>query len=393
MELALHRYRMSTPNMPRYNLGETFPAEICCIFWIFGIYLGARFAPFPTNFFCALWLAGIPACIPIAAWIGTLQDKETRVCREMMYFLRGGMVVMRAIGWPITLLASYLGESKRRGYISQLCHDLRTISHTIKPETAMALATSNASRIDQRCDAVEAAANQALDATGEVSALACRTGVFAATLTGVAGSAVYAQDPAPSPTTSVVLARTGENLQEPFTGTYHLFEFFQVRGNWIYPDIGTVDFATNNYRECFIGGGRTFYNSKHVSLTGELYFVEASGSAAKGARYLWPNLIVDLRLTPKLTSQTSYFPYVPLDHSAHVQEVIERSKLEYAITRSMKMGGGYGAYQYANGPWQSKPMFTTTVSTRAGSLEFWLQKIPAGAQVQMRYSFAHISRH
>lgn len=195
-------------------------------------------------------------------------------------------------------------------------------------------------------------------------------------------------------TTSIYIARTGEYLEQPYTGTYHLFEFLQVRGKWIYPDLGEVDFSHGNYRELFIGGGRTLYDSKKITLMEELYFVQATGPAAKSARYLWPWTLVDIRFTPKLTSETVYFPYVPLNSSATMQHVIERAKIEYAFNNTWKLGGGYGGYKSGNDQWQNKPLITTTVSTRAGAFEFWLQKMPGhGAQVQVRYSLAHTSKH
>jgi len=285
-------------------------------------------------------------------------------------------------------------------FISRIATELRIKHDGIRSDTAYSIAEDRAEMFDEHCDAVESAATYVSEGTAELSAAACRTTVLAATLTGVAGSVVYAQDTKPAETTSVstptaapavsiVLLRTGENLQHPYTGTYRLLEFLQVRGKWIYPDLGCVDFATGTYRECFVGGGRRLFKNSTVTLTGEAYFVQASGPAAHSARYLWINPILDLRFTPKFAGQMSYFPYLPLNKPARIQQVIERAKLEYAFTKHVKAGGGYGAYQFGNGPWQGKPFITTTVSTKAGSFEFWLQKMPQGAQVQVRYAFAH----
>jgi hypothetical protein len=130
-------------------------------------------------------------------------------------------------------------------------------------------------------------------------------------------------------------------------------------------------------------------NGKKVTLVGEGYFVQDAGPDAKSARYLWANPMLDVRFAPKFTWETSYFVYVPLTRSAYFQQMFERSKLDYAVARSIKAGGGYGAYQKAGGSWQNQPFGTVTFSMYAGSLELWIQHVPAGAQVQARYTFTH----
>lgn len=374
--------------MPEYDKWDSVLPELCTLAWITAIIYGARTFPFPMNILFGLWTIGIFACIPVAAWLGARNDRKTTVIREVTYFLRSGLVGVRIVGWPITLVIAYFKRSEREDYLSDFYMEFRKKNYYAKHDTALQIAKGRASEIDQMIDSVELAANKVLDVAVEVPAVACRTTMVAATLAG----AVHAQNPTTNPTTSVVIARTGQNIQAPYTGTYHLVEALQVRDKWIFPDVGYVDFATGNYRELFVGGGRTLYDRKKVSITGELYFVQATGPASKNARYLWPNAIVDIRFTPKLTSQTSYILYAPLNKPARVQQVIERSKLEFAPSKHWKFGGGYGAYQYGNGPWQSKPFATTTISTKAGSFEFWLQNMSQDAQVQLRYSFAHTGK-
>ena len=370
--------------MPEYSKAEGLFAELCTLAWIATIILCARTLSNPTSILFCFWTVGIFVCIPIAGWLGTRQDNKTTLWREMNYFLRRGMIGFRIVFWPVTLLLAYFQESERSSYLSDLWFQFQKKHWTANRDTLREMADTRTLEIDRGCDEVQTTAVHALEIATEVPALACRTGAIAATLAG----AMHAQ----TPVTTVVITRTGQNLQAPYTSTYHLFEVLQVRGKWIFPDVGYVDFATGNYREVFIGGGRTFHDGKRLSVTGELYFVQAAGPASQNARYLWPNAIVDFRFTPKLTSQTSYILYAPLNKSARIQQVIERSKLEYAPKKSWKFGGGYAAYQYGNGPWQSKLFATTTISTKAGSFEFWLQKIQQGGQVQMRYSFAHTSR-
>ena len=201
-----------------------------------------------------------------------------------------------------------------------------------------------------------------------------------------------AADATSNPTTTIVLARTGVRLDEPHVGTYHYLEIIQSRGSWIYPDIGYIDFATNTYREVFVGGGRALLDNKRVTLIEEPFFDRAFGPAARGASYLMPWTMLQVRFTPKFNNETVYFLYLPLNDSARIQHVLERSKFEYALKKSLKAGIGYGAYKFGDTDWDHRPFATTTISTGAGAFEFWLQKMPGGAQVQFRYMLVHTGR-
>ncbi len=207
----------------------------------------------------------------------------------------------------------------------------------------------------------------------------------------------FAQDTAITtdndPATTIVLARTGVRTDAPHVGTYHMVEAFQVRGKWIVPDVCYIDYGTGNYHELCIGAGRTFYDGKRAMVASELYFAQATGPAAKSARYLWPWTIVQFHFTKKWNSEAVYFPYLPLNSSARIQHVIERAKVEYTINKTFKVGGGYAGYRYGDDTWQSKPMLTTTISTkRTGAFEFWLQKMPGGGQIQFRYVLAYAKK-
>jgi hypothetical protein len=209
----------------------------------------------------------------------------------------------------------------------------------------------------------------------------------------------FSQDAAPgengdataAPTKSYYLARIGERINGPYIGTFHYLEFFQIRKKWIYPDVGYVDFAHNSYREFFIGGGRTLYEGKFATWDQELMYVQATGPAAASSRYLQPWSMLRVRFTPKFTNETVYFAYFPLDDSAHIHHVFERVKFEYALKRSWKAGVGYAGVKLQGVPWVNKPLITTTIATRAGAFEFWLQRIPGGEQVEVRYALIHSS--
>ena len=174
---------------------------------------------------------------------------------------------------------------------------------------------------------------------------------FAIVIVLIYALSAFAQD-APktsSPITSILVARTGIRTDAPHVGTYHYMEFFQLHGKLIWPDVGVVDYGHGNYRELFTGAGGTILSNKKIFVAEELYFAQATGSGAKNARYLWPWTLVDYHFGPKLTGEAVYFPYIPLNQSARVQHVIERAKIDYAVNKTVKVGGGYGAYKYGDG--------------------------------------------
>jgi hypothetical protein len=100
---------------------------------------------------------------------------------------------------------------------------------------------------------------------------------------------------------------------------------------------------------------------------------------------------VQVNFSKKLTSETVYFPYLPLNHTATIQHVLEHAKVEYRIGHRWKVGVGYALYKFGNEPRQDKPFVTVTRETeRWGAVELWpYQKIPTGAQMQLRYSLSH----
>lgn len=188
---------------------------------------------------------------------------------------------------------------------------------------------------------------------------------------------------------SYYTARTAEQFQAPHVLTYHLLEFAQQRGPWIFPDLGAVDYGHGNYREIFLGAGAVYYHNKTVTLTQILYFAQDTGSAAKHARYLWPWPVVNLQFTPRLSSETVAYVCAPLNKGAYAQYVVDRIKLEYAFNRRFTLGAGYSASKNAHEAWKQKPFLTTTLNSRAGAFEFWLQRLPGGGQLQLRYLLTH----
>jgi len=209
----------------------------------------------------------------------------------------------------------------------------------------------------------------------------------------VVGIPLVLLDTASAQTKTVVDARMGVQGDK---ATYHLVEAFQVRGRWIVPDIGYIDFADSDYREWFIGAGYRTLVTDRVIIANEVYFVESAGPDSRGARYLqlWTGVFYDF--TSKLGGEAVFFPYIPLNDSGRKQWVIERAKLEYTIISWMKSGAGYGAYRFDDKKWEHKPFVTVTVtpfSGKFGSLELWYQKLPEGkSQAQLRYKLVHINK-
>ena len=185
---------------------------------------------------------------------------------------------------------------------------------------------------------------------------------------------------------TILLMRTGFRNGKAFT--YRFVEGFQGRGRWIYPDAGYIDFGeARQYREFFIGAGGTVFTSKHLKFVEEGFIQQAVGPASAKATYLVLQTFAPFSFTPRLGGEVLYFPYLPLTREGRVQHVLERAKLEYDFIH-LKVGAGFGAYQFGDGPWQNKPFLTTTVKAGAlGNFEFWLQRLPGNhAHLQVRYA-------
>ena len=199
----------------------------------------------------------------------------------------------------------------------------------------------------------------------------------------------FAQSPSAPETTTVVLAREAQRLSSPNSTTLHYLEGFQLRHRWVLPDVGYIDFGHSDYREVFMGGGYTLLDTKRLSLIQEGLFVQASGSAANQARYVMPWTMLQYRVTDKVGGEVVYFPYIPVNNAGRKQHVLERAKLERKLTGRWKAGAGLGGYKFANDAWSTRPFVTTTLSTRWGDWEFWLQRLPENTpQFQIRYAIA-----
>jgi hypothetical protein len=197
--------------------------------------------------------------------------------------------------------------------------------------------------------------------------------------------ASFAESGDPQRPLSIYIVRTGEQLQAPHVLTYRMFEYAQMRGRWIFPDVGYYDSGHANDALWFAGAGGEVYRGERITWTQEIYAAQEAGSAAHNQRSLWLWPVLDLRLTPRLTAQAVAYPTVPLDRAAQWGFSVDRAKLEYAVRPHFQAGAGYSSSKCAGNPWQNKPFVTSTVINRTGAWEFWMQRIPGGAQIQLRY--------
>lgn len=200
--------------------------------------------------------------------------------------------------------------------------------------------------------------------------------------TAVVCAAVLVASAAVASAQPVVVAR----LAVKERATFRYLQFFQQRGDWVLPDIGYIDYGDAAYHELFAGFGRMLRKSPHLNVLGELYYLQAGGSASAGEKYLLPWVLVAFSASSRIRGEAVYFPYLPLTDAGTLQHVVERAKLEYTWPH-FKVGGGYGAYQRHGGDWQHMPFATVTVSPPVvGDLEFWAQRVhQGGVQVQFRY--------
>jgi hypothetical protein len=201
-----------------------------------------------------------------------------------------------------------------------------------------------------------------------------------------------AEPAAPQPLQSIYIARSGERLVGPHVFTYHLLEYSLARGRWIFPDIGYYDEGHAEDHQWFAGAGAELYHSQHLVWTQELYLAQEAGSAAHYQRTLWVWPVLDLEVKPRLTGQVVVYPTVPLDRAARWGFDVDRAKLEYAVRPHLQAGVGYSATTCAGKPWQNMPFLTATLTNRSGAWEVWLERMPGGAQLQLRYQLAYAHR-
>jgi len=195
-----------------------------------------------------------------------------------------------------------------------------------------------------------------------------------------------AQAENPRPVVNIYVLRAGEQLQSPNIVTYRVAEWEQMRGRWILPDVGYYDSGYGKDQIWFAGGGADVLHSKHFDWEQELYVLQEAGPESTNKRFMWLWPVLDFRFRPRLTAQVAPYPTLPLNRAQGWSFDIDRAKIEWAATSHWKAGAGYAGGVSPSSACQHRPFLTVTRSTRAGSVEAWLQQYNGGAQVQLRYS-------
>lgn len=174
--------------------------------------------------------------------------------------------------------------------------------------------------------------------------------------------------------------------------TYRLGEFSQTWGRWIVPDVGYLDFGEpKKYREWFAGFGYKIFASEKFELVEEVFFVQAEGSEANGAKYLQPFLGASYAPHPRINLEVAGFVYMPLNNKEEPNEwVLDKAKIEFNVS-ILTLGVGYGANS-EEGEWRNKPFITATLSPASGkfgSLEVWYFRPREGRpQIQAHFSLS-----
>lgn len=202
-------------------------------------------------------------------------------------------------------------------------------------------------------------------------------------------SAVGQSDSLHNPAVSTLVVRTGVPVQPSHKLTYELIEFSQQRGRWVVPDIGVYGNRDDSAKLLFAGTGAEFRIGRKVDYTQIFYLSQAVGPGSRNARTFWIWPVLDIDITPRWMTEVVVYPTIPLNRSAEAGFDIDRAKLQYAFTRRFSAGAGYSASIYESCAWTNKPLATATVFSRSGTYEFWIERIPEGAQVQLRYTLTH----
>ena len=184
---------------------------------------------------------------------------------------------------------------------------------------------------------------------------------------------------------STWVVRTGQRLQAPYSPTYRLVEYSQQRGRWIVPDFGYYDSGSFGYQLWFTGGGVEMHPAKRITWTQIVYAAQAAGHMSHGERslFVWP--VVDATITRRLTAETVFYPTIPLNRAQRWGFDLDRVKVEYRVRPNLVAGAGFSASTGAGMGWEKRPFATVTTLRGGRSMEFWGERIPGGAQLQVRY--------
>ena len=205
------------------------------------------------------------------------------------------------------------------------------------------------------------------------------------------GFAAVANSQSPSePTTVTSIGRFGISDEGAFQ---HYGQTFVQKGRLIPFDAIWVDQGKPGlYREGLVGAGGQLIRRKRFVLTEEGYYVQATGPKAKGAGYALFWTKAETKLTKRLSNDTVWFIYVPLRGDANTHWVIDRARLNYDLTRKLRVSVGFAGSKYVGRPMADKPFADLAYRSHMGTLEFWAQHLPVplgwGAQIRWVKTFS-----
>jgi hypothetical protein len=211
-------------------------------------------------------------------------------------------------------------------------------------------------------------------------------------IVSICGSALAAE-PSPShPVKNIYVVRFGEQLNEPHIVTYRMVEWAQKRGRWIFPDIGYKDTGYARDQLWFVAGGAQVVHKDQFGWTQELYFTQEAGAESHNKRSMWIWPVVDARFPHRLTSQIVPFSTIPLDRAQRWGFDVDRARLEWAASSRWITGAGYSGGICKQRTWQSRPFISLKRRTSMGDVDLWAQRIPDGAQLQVRWMLVRDER-
>jgi hypothetical protein len=165
-----------------------------------------------------------------------------------------------------------------------------------------------------------------------------------------------------------------------------------MRGRWLLPDVGYFDNGYGKDQIWFVAGGAEVLHRPRFDWTQEIYFTQDANTGADNKRSLWFWQVFDMRSGRKYSAQIVPYPTIPLNHAQQWGFDIDRAKVERTVGSQWLAGVGYSGGIDSSGSWQSRPFLTTTRKSRAGDFEFWLERMPGGAQVQVRYTLVQAGK-
>lgn len=199
-------------------------------------------------------------------------------------------------------------------------------------------------------------------------------------------------EPERSQPVNIYVLRTAEQLGSPHVLTYRVVEWEQMRGRWIPFDVGYYDTGYGQDQMWFAAAGMVPKAGPRFRWEQEFYVLQEAGPQSQNRRAFWIWPVFELQPRRRLSAQIAAYPTIPLDRAQHWSYDIDRAKLEWSVTTHWRAGAGYSGGLCGGTAWRSEPFLTVTRSTRAGSIEFWLQSTPGGGQVQMRYALVRGER-